>query len=137
MTQVHMIEGRHLTASDKRNILECVEYLRKQDVLDNPLPLLSRPGSRKSYILAPHKAGPDCYSVVVKTAERNDYGCPVERTSLFVVELKGVARLPWDRLLGFPHEVLNTDLTPAGEQFVIPGCERNASPKAVQLSLFG
>lgn len=30
-----------------------------------------------------------------------------------------------------------TELTPAGEQFVIPGCERNASPKARQLGLFG
>lgn len=31
----------------------------------------------------------------------------------------------------------STELTPAGEQFVIPGCERNASPKARQLGLFG
>lgn len=30
-----------------------------------------------------------------------------------------------------------TELTPEGEQAVIPGCERNASPKAKQLSLFG
>lgn len=29
-----------------------------------------------------------------------------------------------------------TELTPAGEQAVIPGCERNASPRAVQLDLF-
>jgi hypothetical protein len=29
-----------------------------------------------------------------------------------------------------------TELTPAGEQTVIPGCERNASPKATQLDLF-
>lgn len=30
-----------------------------------------------------------------------------------------------------------TELTPEGEQHVIPGCERNASPKARQLDLFG
>ena len=30
-----------------------------------------------------------------------------------------------------------TELTPAGEQAVIPGCERNFSPKAKQLDLFG
>lgn len=35
------------------------------------------------------------------------------------------------------QEQLPTELTPAGEQFVIPGCERNASPKAKQLGLFG
>lgn len=29
------------------------------------------------------------------------------------------------------------ELTPEGEQSVIPGCERNASPKARQLDLFG
>lgn len=29
-----------------------------------------------------------------------------------------------------------TELTPAGEQAVIPGCERNASPRAKQLDLF-
>ena len=28
------------------------------------------------------------------------------------------------------------ELTPAGEQFVIPGCERNAAPGARQLDLF-
>ena len=30
-----------------------------------------------------------------------------------------------------------TELTPDGEQTVIPGCERNFSPKAKQLDLFG
>lgn len=30
----------------------------------------------------------------------------------------------------------NTELTPEGEQTVIPGCERNASPKVAQLSLW-
>ncbi len=30
----------------------------------------------------------------------------------------------------------STELTPAGEQTVIPGCERNLSPKAKQLELF-
>lgn len=32
---------------------------------------------------------------------------------------------------------ITTELTPAGEQAVIPGCERNASPGARQLDLFG
>ena len=35
------------------------------------------------------------------------------------------------------YSVTITELTPAGEQHVIPGCERNASPKASQLDLFG
>lgn len=41
------------------------------------------------------------------------------------------------RWAGPAQEQLPTELTPAGEQFVIPGCERNASPKAKQLGLFG
>jgi hypothetical protein len=31
----------------------------------------------------------------------------------------------------------NTELTAIGEQTVIPGCERNISPKATQFDLFG
>ena len=31
----------------------------------------------------------------------------------------------------------HTELTNAGEQAVIPGCEKNADPKATQLNLFG
>ena len=34
-------------------------------------------------------------------------------------------------------EPFHHELTPAGEQAVIPGCERNFSPKAKQLDLFG
>jgi hypothetical protein len=30
----------------------------------------------------------------------------------------------------------NTELTPEGEQFVVPGCERNLAPSTNQLSLF-
>jgi hypothetical protein len=32
--------------------------------------------------------------------------------------------------------VYRTELTPAGEQMVIPGCERDAAPGVRQLSLF-
>ena len=35
-----------------------------------------------------------------------------------------------------PVDSYRTELTDAGEQAVIPGCERNASPKAKQLNLF-
>ena len=31
---------------------------------------------------------------------------------------------------------VHTELTPAGEQLVIPGCERNLAPAARQLDLF-
>ena len=44
---------------------------------------------------------------------------------------------PFQPLFARAQEQLPTELTPAGEQFVIPGCERNASTKAKQLGLFG
>lgn len=39
--------------------------------------------------------------------------------------------------LNCPAPVYATELTRAGEQTVIPGCERNESPRATQLDLFG
>ena len=36
-----------------------------------------------------------------------------------------------------PPEPFRTELTPAGEQTVIPGCERNFAPGKRQLDLFG
>ena len=37
----------------------------------------------------------------------------------------------------FIGEPIATELTPIGEQYVIPGTERNASPRVKQLNLFG
>lgn len=97
---VRLIEGYHLTAADKRNILDCIAFLRDQDRLEHPLPLLRRQGSPKRYALAPHKAGAAFYSVVIKAEEKNDYGTPVERSGHYVIETRGVDPLDWDRLLG-------------------------------------
>jgi len=36
-----------------------------------------------------------------------------------------------------PKETFRAELTPEGEQTVIPGCERNAAPGIRQLELFG
>jgi hypothetical protein len=35
------------------------------------------------------------------------------------------------------RDTYRAELTPAGEQFVIPGCERNLAPAKRQLDLFG
>ena len=40
-------------------------------------------------------------------------------------------------LMAWQAEGYATELTPAGEQAVIPGCERNATPGPRQLDLFG
>ncbi len=41
-----------------------------------------------------------------------------------------------ERLWHETLQVYSTELTPEGEQAVIPGCERNAAPGAKQLDLF-
>ena len=60
-----------------------------------------------------------------------------------VRETLAYARAPW-RLeeddLGPESETVagfRSELTPAGEQFVVPGCERNRSAALRQLDLFG
>lgn len=100
--QVRMIEGLHLTATDKQNILDAIEWLRRQERLDHPAPVLRRPGSPKGYALAPHKDGDAVYSVMIKARETASNGRKHERTSHYVVEVRGAAPLPWDRLLGTP-----------------------------------
>ena len=50
-----------------------------------------------------------------------------------VRETEDYARAPW----GLDEEGFRSELTPEGEQLVIPGCERNRSERMRQLDLFG
>lgn len=113
--QVILVTGYHLTAADKRNILDCIEFLRGQEGLEHPFPLLRRPGSPKRYALAPHEAGSDYYQVILKIAERNDYGCPQERTGRYVIQTRGVEPLDWDRLIGGQPAHASLDLIGTGD----------------------
>jgi len=61
----------------------------------------------------------------------NGYSPPVALSTPFD-DPEGVWRYPGGEI-GWT----TTELTPAGEQAVIPGCERNESPRATQLDLFG
>ena len=47
-----------------------------------------------------------------------------------------VARDPQHYITNGTFAPYRTELAPHGEQTVIPGCERNLSPKATQLDLF-
>jgi hypothetical protein len=51
-------------------------------------------------------------------------------------EAAWIERLPNDAGSKARAPKVHTELTPEGEQYVIPGCEKNASPRAVQLNLF-
>ena len=51
--QISLIEGRHLTASDKRNILACIEYQRDKHPDTWGADWLGRKSSPKRYTVAP------------------------------------------------------------------------------------
>jgi hypothetical protein len=88
---VKLIKGQHLTTSDKRNILECIEYLRGEE---NYAIMLGRKGSPKKYCLSPDAEIPNRYAVLIKESYRTDYGHRDERTYCYVVEVRGVDPLP-------------------------------------------
>lgn len=102
---VSLIEGRHITAADKRNILDCIEYQRDKHPATWGVDWLSRKSSPKRYAVAPVSETPNRYEVRIRESYRNDYGCPCERTSRVVIETKGVDPLhdaqshpAWDSL---------------------------------------
>jgi len=85
------IEGTHLTATDKRNILDCIEYLRTED---NHAQWLGRKGSKKQYCIAPDPETPNRYSVLIREAYTTDFGKVRERQSRHVIETRHVDPLP-------------------------------------------
>lgn len=87
---VTMIEGRHLTAADKRNILASIEYLRG---VEERAVWLGRPGSPKSYCLAPVEGEPSRYRVIAEETYRSDTGQRRARQSCFLIEVRGVDSL--------------------------------------------
>ena len=88
---VTMIEGRHLTAADKRNILASIEYLR--GIAERAV-WLARPGSSKRYCLAPVDGDPARYRVIAEESYRSDGEQRRTRQSHFLIEVRGVAPLP-------------------------------------------
>ncbi|SCZ73441.1 hypothetical protein SAMN04488118_11725 [Epibacterium ulvae] len=88
---VKHLEGRHLTATDKRIILECIEFLRGKD---NYEIMLGRKGSPKRYCLCTDPEIPNRYAVAIEESYRTDSGRRDTRTSSHVVEVRGVDPLP-------------------------------------------
>lgn len=88
---VILIEGLHLTASDRRSILECIEFLRGED---NHAMWLGRKGSPKRYCLAPVEDQPNRYRVLIETSYRADHGAKRKRQGVYLVDVRGVEPLP-------------------------------------------
>lgn len=88
---VTMIEGRHLTAADKRNILECIEFIR---YAANRAVWLGRPGSRKRYCFAPVDGDPARFRVLAEETYRSDAGQRRTRQFRYLIEVRDVDPLP-------------------------------------------
>lgn len=89
--RVTMIEGRHLTAADKRNILGSIKYPRG---VEERSVWLGRPGSPKRYCLASVEGKPARYRVIAEETYRTDAGRCRTRQSRFVIDVRGVDSLP-------------------------------------------
>lgn len=88
---VRLIEGLHITATDKRNILDCIEYLRSEN---NHAQWLGRKGSAKRYCLASDPDHAGRFHVLIGESYRSDSGQKRERQSKVIIETTGVAPLP-------------------------------------------
>ena len=86
--QIRLIDGLHLTATDKRNLLAVIEFERESPPEVWGTRWLGLPKSQKSYAVLPDPEKPGRYSAVIKTRERNDWGEPRDRKStvIFVTE---------------------------------------------------
>eukprot|EP00392_Amoebophrya_sp_AT5.2_P019753 g20734.t1 len=79
--QIRLIDGLHLTATDKRNLLAVIEFERASPPEVWGTRWLGLPKSQKSYAVLPDPEKPGRYSAVIKTRERNDWGEPRDRKS--------------------------------------------------------
>lgn len=85
---VKLIEGRHITAHDKRNILDCIDYLATLPPCPEP-PWLGRGQSPKRYAIEADPITPSRYTVRIRESYRSDYGQKREQIARVVVEIKG------------------------------------------------
>ena len=90
---VKHIEGRHLTAADKRNILDCFAYLLAQPAVNGAVDWdqwLGRRGSPKRYRLTPYGQVENRYRVEIMANERDDLGREQVREGRHLVDLLGI-----------------------------------------------
>jgi hypothetical protein len=100
---VSLIEGLHITAADKRNIIAGIEYLRTtfspfveaspQTVPNYAGQWFGRKGSKKRYSLTPCSDTAGHYGVIIRERETNDYGTPFDRDWCVTIAVAGLEPL--------------------------------------------
>jgi len=89
--RVSLVKGLHLTASDKRNIRDGIEYLRTQSDYEI---WLGRPKSRKKYQITPHPETEGHFCILMREVYTADCGERRERTYGVTVAVSGIDPLP-------------------------------------------
>ena len=99
---VSLIKGRHITAADKRNIVEGIEYLRKDfapfvaalpaQVPDYGAIWIKRGASAKRYSITP-TADLGTYSVTIRENYRTDAGEMRQRDMAVTVQVANIEPL--------------------------------------------
>jgi hypothetical protein len=135
---VTLLEGRHITAADKRTIIDGIAYNLRELHKSNEYELdgwIRRGKSRKSYQIT-RLAALYQYQVKIRENETDSNGRATMRESTVTVRAHGIEQMPSLAEWLVDCAAYSTELTETGEQHVIPGCEHNASPTAKQLNLF-
>lgn len=98
-----LIEGRHITAADKRSIRDGIAHLRETfarfvEISPATVPnyagiWLRRSGSRKRYSIDPCPNQLNRYRVTIRETDRNSYGVTFDRDSSVLIEAKGIEPL--------------------------------------------
>lgn len=92
--QIRLIDGLHLTATDKRNLLAVIEYERASAPEIWGTRWLGLAKSPKSYAVSPDPEKPGRYVALIRTREKNDRGEPKVRQSTVIFETENVKPLP-------------------------------------------
>tara|TARA_R110002074_G_scaffold402155_1_gene604073 strand:+ start:829 stop:1182 length:354 start_codon:yes stop_codon:yes gene_type:complete len=99
---VSLLMGRHITAADKRNIVEGIEYLRKEfapyvaampaETPDYAATWIKRGASAKRYSITPN-AEAGTYSVTIRENYRTDAGEMRQRDMAVTVQVANIEPL--------------------------------------------
>lgn len=91
---IRLLDGLHLTAADKRNLLAVIEFERTAAADIWGTRWLGVPKSRKTYAVTPDPEKPGRYAALIRERDRNDRGEPVLRQFRVVFETENVRPLP-------------------------------------------
>ena len=87
---VKLLGGIHITATDKRRAIECLEYLTKRTGLAAQHPWLGVKGG-KQYCIASHRDGIEGeYTLAIKERYKTDHGQTRERLTSLIIKVIGM-----------------------------------------------